>query len=165
MGELFTDQRLQVAGRLGGNAGSVHLRQLFQNGNMSLSSVDKIFRNLTTAMTAVVRTSGAEGSAWEARGEMWYSTTCMKIEWHWIAFPAIMIGLTIIFLALVAIESRGVQKDRLWKSSVLATLFCEVDIAKTSEDQIVDKHAMVKTASSTSVSIDKSGGRLRLVGT
>lgn len=41
---------------------------------------------------------------------------------------AIMIGLTGILLILVAIENRGIENDRLWKSSFLAALFCEVEV-------------------------------------
>jgi hypothetical protein len=39
-----------------------------------------------------------------------------------------MFGLTGLFLLLIAIENRGVETDRLWKSSFLAALFCEVEV-------------------------------------
>lgn len=51
---------------------------------------------------------------------------------------AIMIGLTGILLILVAIENRGIENDRLWKSSFLAALFCEAEV----QEKPVEKEEM-----------------------
>lgn len=70
-----------------------------------------------------------------------------------------MIGLTGGFLILIAIENRGVVNNRLWKSSFLAALFCEVEV----QEKQVRKDEMKAIAKSTSVSLEGKSGTLRLV--
>jgi hypothetical protein len=161
--EVFDDKNLIWAGRAGGNLGSIYLRQFFQGGNMTLSSVDKIFANIATTMSVTIRTNGAEGTAGYAKGVMWYDTTCMRVKWGWISLPAALIALSVAFLALVAVESRGTESDRLWKSSVLATLFCDVEQVDEHGIKPEGKQAMSNIAHSTSVSLGGGEGTLRLV--
>jgi hypothetical protein len=148
--------------------GSVQVRVLYEEGNITFSTVDKRIKNLAAAMTTVVRTHG--GNYWTtnhltqsvpeiSKGKVWVNTTCVAVRWKWIAFPAIMIGMTGVFLLLVAFENRGFKNDRLWKSSFLAALFCDVEIHEIP----VGKEEMSAVAKSTSVSLDGKSGRLRLV--
>jgi hypothetical protein len=74
-----------------------------------------------------------------------------------------MIGLAATFLVLVHLENRVVQRDRLWKSSILATLYCDIDHTATSESRPVSRQDMERVAKSTSVSFDRTSGTLRLV--
>jgi hypothetical protein len=67
MAEIFNDQQLIWGQRLGGNQGSVYLRQIYQGGNVTMDTVDDMFKNITTSMTTVVRTHGAEGIANDAQ--------------------------------------------------------------------------------------------------
>lgn len=80
------------------------LHQLRQKRNMTLERVDL---------------------NWHVYGGMWYTTICVHIHWGWIVFLVVMVGLTGAFLLLVVVENRDVEGDRLWKSSLLATVFCE----------------------------------------
>jgi hypothetical protein len=98
---------------------------------MSLESVGDLMKDLTTSMTAVVRTHGYRNYTWPTHGTKWYKTTCIKIEWGWVSFPACILVLSGIFLVLVHIKSRGVESEKLWKSSTLAILFCKLDDAVT----------------------------------
>lgn len=129
-------------------------------GQTSIASIDESFRNMTRAMTAFIRTHGAEGEEGWARGYMWANTTCAYVRWEWIAFPVVMIALTGLFLLLVIIDNWKVESDRLWKSSVLATLFCEVDVER---DRPKGKEEMSEIAKSTGVSLEGKSGRLRMV--
>jgi hypothetical protein len=129
-------------------------------GQTSFASMDESFRNMTRTMTAFIRTHGEEGEAGYAKGHMWTNTTCMYVRWEWIAFPVAMIALTGLFLLLVVIDNWGIESDRLWKSSILATLFCEVDVQR---DRPVGREEMEESALSTSVSFEGKSGRLRLV--
>ena len=80
------------------------------------------------------------------------------------SYPAIMIGLSAIFLLLVSIESRGIASERLWKSSILAMLFCDLDGVVTDGEKLVSRRDMEEVAKSTSVSLGGAGERrLRLV--
>jgi hypothetical protein len=175
---MFDEQNLTSTGTAlaGGNA---YLRAIWQEdpksynvsfadirftdamiGQTSFASVDESIKNMTRAMTAFIRTHGAEGEAGYAKGDMWTNTTCVYVRWEWITFPVAMIALTGLFLLLVIIDNWGVESDRLWKSSVLATLFCEVDIQR---DRPEGKEGMKEMATSTGVSLEGRSGRLRLV--
>jgi hypothetical protein len=130
---------------------------------MTFDSVNKQMENLATSMTTIVRTAGGDGTVPyipdNANGTVWTTTTCMYIRWSWISFPAVMIVLTGVFLVLVAFENRGVESDRLWKSSFLAALFCEVEM----HEKPVGKEEMKAMAKSTSVSLEGKSGTLRMV--
>jgi hypothetical protein len=163
---LFDQQDLQMGVR-NGVEGPIQLRVLFEGANTTLDSINKRMNSLATSMTSVIRTNGDSWSTIEdaksipylANGEMWVTTTCVYIRWPWIAFPAVMVGLSGISLLLVAIESRHIETDRLWKSSFLAALLCEVEV----HQQPVGKDEMKTMARSTSVSVGGNSGRLRLV--
>jgi hypothetical protein len=158
--EIFEDKKLDM-GERGGVKGPAHLRRLFKGGNITLDTVNEQMKDLATAMTSVIRTNGEEGLPGYLKGEIWSNTTCVDIRWHWISFPATMIGLTGLFLLLVVVANRGVESDRLWKGSFLAVLFCEVELPG---NRPAGKEDMAATAKFTSVCLEEKGGTLRLVG-
>ncbi|OAL49028.1 hypothetical protein IQ07DRAFT_511955 [Pyrenochaeta sp. DS3sAY3a] len=148
--------------------GPALLKSLYEDGNMTFHSVDQRMKGLATSISTVIRTSDQHtDTRWNitrltfapATGIVWNTTTCVYIRWAWIAFPAVMISLTGIFLILVALENRGVESDRLWKSSFLAVLFCELE----THERPVGKREMHEVAKSTSVSLDGNSKALRLV--
>ncbi|KAI4711434.1 hypothetical protein J4E89_003999 [Alternaria sp. Ai002NY15] len=146
--------------------GNAYMRVLWDSGQLPdapLEHVSSIMKNLTNAMNTVLRTHGMEEHSRPAEGTMWYTTTCIEINWAWIAFPAVMIALSAIFLLLVHIESRGVESGRLWKSSILAMLFCEMDEVVTEQAQPMGRQRLEEVAASSSVSLGKDNGSLRLV--
>jgi hypothetical protein len=129
---------------------------------MNLDTVNEFMHNMTRSMTAIIRTNGPGNFTQSAKGTMWYTTTCIRVRWKWISYPAIMIGLSAIFLILVSIESRGIASEGLWKSSILAMLFCDMDDAVTDGDKPMTRQDMENVAKSTSVSRGGEGKRLRL---
>jgi hypothetical protein len=122
-----------------------------------------MFQSIAAAMTVVIRTNGNKGEAGRAKGVMWYTTTCVRVQWEWLAFPAGLIALLALFLVLVAVESRGVASDRLWKSSLLAMLFCDVDWVEVQGIEQTGKEALNSIAHSTSVCLNLGTQTLRLV--
>jgi hypothetical protein len=167
------DEQILTSNGLALLDGNAYLRALWQEksqeenpwteglrGQTTFASVDESFRNMTRAMTAFIRTHGEEGEAGYAKGDMWTNTTCVYVRWEWITFPVAMIALTGLFLLLVIIDNWGIESDRLWKSSILATLFCEVNIQR---ERPVGREEMEEIAQSTSVSFEGKNGRLRLV--
>lgn len=160
---LFGSQQMYFEHEIAGTSGSIHLLKLFREVNITLDTVKEFMTDLTTSMTAVVKTHGQEGKAAYATGKVWYTTTGVRVKWAWISYPVAIIALSAVFLVLVQIESRGVGSERLWKSSVLATLSCEVDDAITQQAQPAQKRDMRDLASSTSVSLDLDTKTPRLV--
>jgi hypothetical protein len=166
--EVFDKQQV-VMGWHGGVSGSAHLRVLFQDRNITVKSVDERIKGLATAMTTVIRTSaipakGEDGiviieASENAIGTVWNNTTCIYVRWSWISFPSVMIGLTGLFLLLIAYENREIETDRLWKSSFLAALFCEMKVPQ----KPAGKEEMKAMAKSTSVSLEDKRATLRFV--
>ncbi|CAN9154103.1 unnamed protein product [Alternaria alternata] len=120
-----------------------------------MNTVDEVFGNMARSMTNAIRTYGVTNysgvpDAGPARGTMWFTSTCVHVRWSWIAFPAAMIGMYDIFLVLVHIESRGTETERLWKSSVLALLFCEMN------SEVVDKAHPIHKSTLNEVAKSKS---------
>jgi hypothetical protein len=147
--------------------GTMHMRQLYQGANITLNTVNELMSNMTRSMNTVIRSYGSSNftgtsDAGPARGTMWYTATCVHVRWSWLAFPAAMIGLPAIFLVLVHIESRKTETDRLWKSSILALLFCELDSKVVNEAHPICKSALKEIAKSTSVSLGMEREVLRL---
>lgn len=162
---LFENQTLSWSGVNSGTYSSIYLRQLWQERNITegMKSMDGLMSDLATAMTAVVRSEGSEGEIWRAKGTMWVTTTCMDIKWPWMVFPILTITLTWIFLVLVMIENRGVGSQRLWKSSILATLLCEVEHRHAEQTRFTSKQAMMDMAKSMSVTLRDEQGVLKLI--
>ena len=163
---IFNDQFLVNAPGYGAAHGSAYMRQLYNDGNITLEHVQGFMKNMTTSMNAVVRTHGLQQPNYSVPlpGTQWYSTTCVRVNWTWIVFPATMIALSAVFLVLVAFESRDVQGGRLWKSSVLAMLFCDLDEGIREEVGSLGRRGMEKVAQSSSVCLGKGAEGLKLVG-
>jgi hypothetical protein len=163
LAEIFNDKNVTLGRRGGALSGSAHLQVLWNAGNMTLGSVNQTMENLAAQMTTIIRTNGGDGdlknASDNAEGIIWTNTTCVYVRWRWISFPAALIGLTGLFLIWILFENRGIEKDRLWKSSFLAALFCEVEM----HQRPVGKKEMGSMAKSTSMSLEGSSGRLRLV--
>lgn len=68
-----------------------------------------------------------------------------------------------VILMRLVVNSHGIESKRGWKSSVLATLFCEVDSAVVAGIKPVGKMDMDTITRSTSVSLDRTSPRLKLV--
>ena len=160
---LFDDKDVVAGGRGAPAAGPAQLQVLYNDNNMTFDDVDQRMKDLATHMTTIVRTNGGDGThknaSDNAEGIIWTNTTCVYVRWRWISFPAATLGLTGLFLIWILFENRGIEKDRLWKSSFLAALFCEVEM----HQRPVGKKEMSSMAKSTSVSLEGNSGRLRLV--
>ena len=142
---------------------SAALRRLYNGRSMNLESVDSFMQNLTTAMTTVLRVHGEQNFSRPAVGTVWFSTTCIVVNWKWTAFPAVMIALSAAFLVLVAVESRGVESERLWKSSILALLFCELDEDVLREARDGGKRGVEEVAAREKVRLGEGREGLKLV--
>ncbi|KZM24318.1 uncharacterized protein EKO05_0005633 [Ascochyta rabiei] len=160
---IFDNQTLTLTELQETKYASIHLRQLWQNESMVLPRVEQVMGDISAAMTAVVRTEGVEGDIWHLKGTMLSNTTCVDIQWPWLTFPLVTIALTGIFLLSIVLENRNIASDRLWKSSVLATLFCEVEHGRMDETKTICKEAMIDMAKSTSVSVEGGKGTLKLM--
>ena len=143
-------------------SGPIYLRKMYQEGAINLESVRQLMKNLTDAMTTTIRTNGHEGEASHAKGDVIIVATCVHVRWPWIAFPATIFGLTVIFLGFASLESRGVPANALWKSSTLAILYCKLDYTTVSSPLPLTKHGLEESANSTTAYVEKDICNLKL---
>ena len=111
------------------------------------------------AMENAIRMYSNNRPSWYAQGVTWHATTCVRVRWKWITFLVIMVSVPGILLVLC--ESRDVESDRLWESSILTAFSCELEML---QDSATGKGEMIKVTNSTSVSLQGNGSSvLRLL--
>jgi len=119
------------------SGGPMAAKNIWKNGTADLDSMDKFMAGLTDSITAAIRANGKNGPAEWVIGNEWKQSTCIRVRWNWFAYPAILVGLAIIFLIVLIWQSPDRVAHRGWKSSSLAVLFCSVDDSihvQTSDD-------------------------------
>jgi hypothetical protein len=160
--KIFDDKNILKLGFT--NDATNYMRTLYRDGNITLDTVNELFEDLAASMTSIIRTNPADNQTQPVHGTVWYTKTCIGVNWAWISYPAVMIGLCAVFLVLVHIESRDVDSQRLWKSSTLAMLFCELDEEVVAAARPLQRDAMGDAAKTTGVQLERDVGGLRLVG-
>ncbi|KAF2852083.1 hypothetical protein T440DRAFT_553998 [Plenodomus tracheiphilus IPT5] len=87
------------------------------SGNGTLEDVEGILRNITDSLTTYMRQAGAAGFSDPVMGEMYDYTSCIKVRWAWLSYPAIIVGALLVFFTWMAIYAR-IEQSRLrrqWK--------------------------------------------------
>ncbi|KAI0549875.1 hypothetical protein F4679DRAFT_544965 [Xylaria curta] len=108
---------------------SIAAQNMWRNGTMDLAHIDDYMQKLVDVMTATMRNNGLQGRNEYARGQMHVNDTCITVRWEWLAYPATLVALTIIFLALLILQGPSGLTSQAWKSSILAPLFISLDEA------------------------------------
>ncbi|KAM7192641.1 Protein of unknown function (DUF3176) domain containing protein [Rhypophila sp. PSN 637] len=86
--------------------GPAHLQSIYQNGNLSLKSLEKIFESVANRMTLVNRRVGRQYVEQE-KGEVWGQDTCVDVRWLWILYPGVLGLVTVGFLVGAILTGRG----------------------------------------------------------
>ena len=105
--------------------GQASLQAMYQGGNVSFEIINATMHNLTEAMTSYTREHGDLNWSEAAEGQAWRTDTCVRIEWGWLASPAALTGLTLIFFVTMIVQTRRgeVGYNHNWKSSTLPLLY------------------------------------------
>lgn len=110
--------------------GDAWMLSLYANGQANLTSAAAYMEGLAISITAAIRESGDSSNSAPARGTVFGSQTCVGVEWAWIALPAVLLFLTLVFLMTTVVQSRrytttGAAEDgrKPWKSSSLPLLW------------------------------------------
>lgn len=106
--------------RAKGNPWSV---SLWNNGTPTLDSVQATMDGMTRSVTARLRQGdGVSVNMGPANGTVWEIQTCVGVRWEWLALPAGLLLLTVVFLVLTIAKTR-LTHAQVWKSSIFAVLF------------------------------------------
>ena len=137
------------------------LQQLYQQGNASIASVSLAMENVAQSVSAYIRQNGAVNVSAPAVGVVYQQNTCVRIKWGWLAFPAMLIVLTVLFLALMILDNgRQPPTCQDWKSSLLPLLFHGLDrdaVAQYDAVEPTEKGAMQDIAKAMRVWLGPSG--------
>lgn len=98
--------------------GSSGLRYIYNYGSVDFQRIDSTFLNLSNALTNYIRTHGDGEYPGSVTGLVHHYATCLDVRWAWIAFPAALDVLTILFFVLTVVKSSR-HKTPVWKSSSL----------------------------------------------
>lgn len=148
--------------RAKGNPWSVNL---WNNGTPTLEMVQAIMDGMTRSVTArLMQGDGISVNMGPANGTVWGTQTCVGVNWEWLALPAGLLLLTIIFLVLTIVRTRSKQAH-VWKSSIFAVLFSGLDQeTRKSDGPLMSLEEMKAAADRATVRLEDTKEGFRLVG-
>lgn len=132
--------------------GSQVLQTIYNYGNFSLEHTQSLFDNMTVSLSNYMRKNPGSPDMvrgnftynWDspvdgrksnlsleagtlmtpAQGQAWETKTCVRVHWPWLALPAALALLTLVFFAGVSINCGSLPRDvRTWKESPLPLMF------------------------------------------
>lgn len=141
--------------------GSAQLQALYNEANLTFDRIDETWRNVSDSITTYMRHHGGANLSAPAMGQPLRSLTCVHIQWPFLAYPAALVLLAIIFFVSMIFETRGAETSRHdWKSSPLALLFHGLDReAIINRDEIAESvrvREMEKIAEHTPVRLSQT---------
>lgn len=137
------------------------LQAFYNDGAISIGSVRSIFANVAESMTTNIRQSGNTSWGAPALGTVYHQDTCVRVQWAWLAFPASLVLMTVLFLCFIIIGSRnegGHIHD--WKSSPLPVMFHGLDhsiVAQHRNSRLTQSKTMRQVARNVHVQFSNSG--------
>ncbi|KAL7933972.1 hypothetical protein V8C35DRAFT_280290 [Trichoderma chlorosporum] len=96
------------------------LQVMYNVGHFDFERVEGIFGNISDSMTAYIRGAGQAELSSPATGEVMHYDTCLQVQWGWLALPAALVFLVIIFLVWTIVVTAG---QPVWKTSPLTMVF------------------------------------------
>jgi len=141
--------------------GSSVLQAFYNDGATSIDSVRSIFANVAESMTTNIRQSGNTSLGTPALGTVYRQDTCVHVHWAWLAFPASLVLITILFLCFIIIGSRNEEsRAHDWKSSPLPVMFHGLDqsiVAQHRNSRLTQSKTMRQIARNVHVQFSNSG--------
>lgn len=144
--------------------GPAAVQAVYNFGDVSFERVDGIVRNLTRALSNVVRVGGMGDVGVPALGQVNEEKTCIQIRWAWMAYPAALVVLSLAFFVWMVVETRprGVIEDA-WKSSPLALLYhglaMQMEDGRSQKETLERVKEMETQARETAVRLGRLSGR------
>lgn len=129
LSDLFQGSAGLAAETLRGS--SNFISAIFNSGNVSNTTIESNFKNISDSMTSYIQQNGASINNHFAVGKVLQSETCVHVRWEWLIFPAVMFTLTLIFFVGMVIETTSkyalLNGSHDFKSSALPLVFSRVE--------------------------------------
>lgn len=99
---------------------------------MSFASFAAAFQRVADSMTMYGRSLGdtsQSNNSLPVVGEVWATSTCVRVQWAWLIYPAALIVLLVVFLvaAVWSLRVGGELVRQDYKTSVLPLMFHTVE--------------------------------------
>jgi hypothetical protein len=113
--------------------GPAVLQAIYNSENLTFESLNETWRNMSDSITKYMREHGAGDSgagfsySTPALGELHTEQSCIKVQWLFIIYPAVLVVLALIFFIAMVFETSHGRMDLDWKSSPLALIFHGLD--------------------------------------
>jgi hypothetical protein len=149
--------------------GSAQLQAIYNEGNLTFDRINETWRNVSDSITTYMRQNGDVNFSAPATGQAFRYQTCVHIRWAFLAYPAVLVLLAIIFFISMVFETRRGQTSRHdWKSSPLALLFHGLDreaLKREELSELVRVNEMERIAVRTPVRLSQTERGWQFVGT
>jgi hypothetical protein len=129
--------------------GEVWMKDLWRNGTADLNTVNTFAQQLAGSITTYMRNfNSSYVKTLYTDGDAIRTEVCIKVRWAWVAFPAGLTLLSIMFLGLTISKTRlsyrlGRAKG-VWKSSSLAVLFAGLHEELRQECGALEKKSKIR---------------------
>ncbi|KAI5206191.1 hypothetical protein E4T38_03830 [Aureobasidium subglaciale] len=130
--EYFLKYAVRLILKAGYQGADFYTQLTLATSSLDYTDTTAMSGNLAVFMTNALRTQ----DAWQSVGTAWQSTTFIRVRWIWLLLPAILVLATGILLVLTIVQSTR-HGTVLWKTSMLAFLFCSTHAwtTQTSRDE------------------------------
>ena len=144
--------------------GPQNLQTIYNYGNVSFDRVNETFQNISSSITKYIRQNTLGKWSNPAEGVVMHDQTCLSVRWPWLAFPAVLVLLTVIFFVAMIIDTRPTRSCApIWKSSLLALLFHGFEPRDKYRAVVGDLSEMEELEKDIIVRLSPTEGGLKLV--
>lgn len=144
--------------------GPQNLQTIYNYGNVSFDRVNETFQNISNSITKFIRQNSLSKWSNPAEGVVMHDQTCLSVRWPWLAFPAVLVLLTVIFFVAMIIDTRPSRsRAPIWKSSLLALLFHGFEPRDKYRAVVGDLSEMEELEKGIIVRLSPTEGGLKLV--
>lgn len=84
---------------------------LYNSGNVTYSTAANSFASIADAMTNYIRQHGDAANIQAVFGSVNRTGTCVDVRWGWIAYPAILFVLTVVFFVSMLWQTSRVPSN------------------------------------------------------
>ena len=118
------------------NVGQTWRDILYKAGNNNLTTTNTTMSNIAASMTNNMRLKASNSKP--VLGQVWWSETCVEVQWAWLTLHAVLVSFCILFLVLTMLLSSKYARGQLWKSSALALMFHGLNDATAEKVGMID---------------------------
>ena len=144
--------------------GPQSLQTIYNYGNVTFDRVNETFQNISDSITSFIRQSKFSNWSNPAEGVTMRDQVCLSVRWGWLALPAVLVLLTVIFFIAIIVDTRPTGNCApVWKSSPLALLFHGFELPDKDAAGIDELDDMEELAKGIIVRFSSTNGGLKFV--